>query len=277
MSITTTNFDALHNLLKTQGTGTFCDWIRVRGDNYITKYADLPVSALAGFDVAPHLRRALINYGNELLLSDVFNALRFGAVNLKTKKLFATRQAMYELCLTCLQFLEMENSANYHIRPISENIAWIIPDSKFRDNGTIDPNFKFQIYREVEEYFDDSMEDWENWLPWMSLSIAMKLKSWRSPKINCVKRAIFKLPLIHGIECEVYEPWIAGYPEELANLPLPVLYQCEKDAKTLDVISQLSSIGLKKVNDLRVFHTEAIQFANDVRGPHTVFYNKFNF
>ncbi|MCY4305775.1 MAG: hypothetical protein OXC62_13510, partial [Aestuariivita sp.] len=151
-----------------------------------------------------------------------------------------------------------------------------IPDSNFRDDGRLDDDFKLATNHLIAANFDQYLASWDCWLPWMSLSILMKLKSWRSPKLNCVRRALFKLPRVVGLGCDVFEPWSCRYPKILSELPIPALYQCERDKKTLDALHSLTDIGLKKVNDLRIFHPEAIRFAKDSRIPYKVLYNTFN-
>jgi len=268
--------EALLNLIRLHGSRAFRDWLRMRADASVTKYADLPCSMLAGFNVSTGLRNILLDNPNDVQIKQVFRIIRSGSGTLGTRRVWTGEKRKTELSLACLSFLEMENTTEYRARPISENIAWIIPDSNFRDDGRLDDDFKLVTNHLIAANFDQYLASWDCWLPWMSLSISVKLKSWRSPKLNCVRRALFKLPRVIGLDCDVFEPWSCRYPKILSELPMPALYQCERDKKTLDALHSLTDIGLKKVNDLRIFHPDAISFAKDARAPHKFLYNTFN-
>ena len=276
MDIKSVNYQSLIYLFQEEGSHTFRHWIKFRRNSDISAYTHLSCSALAGFDISEGLRKELLRLKDSLKIDDIFNLLKHGYTNNTNKRLWSTQTKRDDLCIACLRFLDMENLYRYNFRPLSDRIAWIIPDRKFCDDGRIDSDFERELELDLCNYFNQDLEDWRDWLPWMSLTTSTKLRKWRSNKLRCIERALIKLPNTLGITSDVYFPWNKEYPKNLAELPIPTLYQCEQDSKTLDVILSLTGIGLKKVNDLRIFHPRAIQFAKDFRTPHKEFYIKYN-
>ena len=236
----------------------------------------LHCSSLCGLQMSPKLRAMLLSLEKEITIAALRKTLTSEGGAKIGSALIANHQRI-ELENAYNKFRILGQNTTAIGRPDSKNIAWIVSDKHFKSDGKITHNASNIIHAEVKKYSDLVAHEWENWLPWMSLGIVVKLQTWRNPKLNCLRRALFKLS--KSIEEEISNanyPWEAYFSKNLSTLPMPSLYQFEPDNKTLDAISTLMSMGFQQVNHLRFLHPEAIQFAKDRKNPCKNFYKMLN-
>ena len=237
----------------------------------------LHCSSLCGLNISPKLRSILMGLPKDYTISQLLDELNLEREDGIGCDLKLTKRQKFAVSDAYDTFQLLGQNLTTTGRPSSDKLAWIISDDCFHTNGKLRHNYIQSIDSEIRKFNGLPVDDWRSWLPWISLGIEVRLRSWRSPKITCLRRALFKLSTNYDESgSDANYPWEVGYSKNLASLPIPVLYQYESDKKTLDGISILLDIGLKQINHLRILHPDAISFAKDRRSPCKVLYRKFN-
>ena len=163
-------------------------------------------------------------------------------------------------------------------RAASRKLAWIVPDAHLRNTRSkraLVQGRPLQVSDAVQRSVgldrDEGAEMLE-WLPWMSLGVATRLRGWRSPRINMLRRAMFKLAGDMDGDAAAFYPWEAAFGADTRLVPLMALYQYEPCPLMRDSVAVLRGLGLSTVDDLRCLHPAAVANAKTEGQPLLVLY-----
>lgn len=226
----------------------------------------LPATLLCGFPLVPRVRRALLELGEEVALSDVRQYLNGEASSGPLASVASTAFERQSLGEGYSRFLSATKDGRRSGRAMSEKLAWIIADSRLTSGMAIDSQ---TVDRIAQLGLDAQLgRDYQSWLPWMSLGMVNLFRRWRQPRIRTLRRAMFKLSA--GSEAAL--PWEAGYPLWQRRLPMQALYKHEPSRLIDEALAVLSSLGLTTINDLRCCHPDAVTAAKAKGRPLFVLY-----
>ena len=173
------------------------------------------------------------------------------------------RTQLIEICDR--YWLSMRES-NRPGRAKSAEIAWIVPD------GILDLESRV-IRRPIEieglEYWDrKACSHYYDWLPWLSLEVVNLIRNWKLPKINAVRRTIFKFFKLFDVNGGAKYPWECETDSDLVTTPMEALYQFEPVATLEKALYDLKVRGkLWSINDLRCLHPEAVGYMKRTDRP----------
>ena len=227
----------------------------------------LPATLLGGFRLVPRVRNALLELGEDVLLADVRKYLN-GAGG--PASLVSVAGTDYERDSLSDGYSRFISAAKDGRRPLggqrSENQLWIIADSQLTPKMKVNPRTVDKIAElELDAQLGD---DYQSWLPWMSLEMVNLLGRWQQPRIATIERAMFTLSArLSAGSAAVHHPWVAGYAKWKRQLPIQVLY-CQRPSRSLDdALAELSRLGLTSINDLRCWHPEAVSASKAEERP----------
>lgn len=229
----------------------------------------LPASSICGFPLVPRVRKRLLALGDKVSLSDLRKHIQAACI---TEPLASTATTIYEkksLIEAYLQFIATAEDGRCLGRARSQKLAWIIPNSHLTpamelDSPTVDKIAELGFVTQLGN-------DYQSWLPWMSLGIVNLFRRWRQPRIRTIRRAIFKL----SAEAEATFPCEPGHATWQRHLPMQALYRYEPSRLLEEALVAFSSLGLKSVNDLRCCHPNAVSASKAKGQPLFVLYRLF--
>ncbi len=225
----------------------------------------LPASAICGFQLVPRVRKRLLELGVRVSLSDLRKHIQAACA---TEPLASTATTIYEkesLIRAYSQFITTAEDGHRLGRAGSEKLAWIIPDSHLTPTMELDLPTVDKI---AELGFATQLgNDYQSWLPWVSLGIANLFRRWRQPRIRTIRRAIFKFKADANLPCELGR---TTWPQ---HLPMQALYRHEPSQLLKEALDAFANLGLKSVNDLRrCCHPDAVLASKAKERPLFVLY-----
>ena len=226
----------------------------------------LPAASICGFRLVPRVRKKLLALGDKVSISDLKNHIQAACI---TEPLASVATTIYEkrsLIEAYLHFTAAAKEGRRVGRARSEKLAWIIPDSRLTpamelDSPTVDRIAELGCVTQLGN-------DYQCWLPWMSLGITNLFRRWRQPRIRTIRRAMFKL----SVEAEANFPWEPGYATWQRNLPMHAIYRYEPSWLLEESLAAFSLLDLKSVNDLRCCHPDAVAASKAKGQPLFVLY-----
>ena len=215
----------------------------------------LPAASICGFKLFPRVRAALLGLGPDVRFVELRAFL--AAVSARTGIERAARtERERELVLDRYErFLEAASESARPGRAQSPKLAWIVPDAWLNLGYLVRRGLVEKVEREgaATGYL---RSDYHEWLPWMSLGIVNLLRRWRRPRVNAVRRSLFKLAVARA-GTGAY-PWEPAFPSAVRRLPMQTLYQYEPTDLLEGAIEAFVDLGLRSVNDLRCCHPDAV-------------------
>lgn len=212
----------------------------------------LPAALLSGFPLVPRVRSALRKLEEGISLVDVQRYLSGNGDSDLLKEVARTEYEKQSLADGYARFISTTEESCGLGRSKSEQLTWIIPNSRLTtemeiDSQTTDMIAKAGLYSQLGQ-------NYQSWLPWVSLGIVNLLRIWRQPRVRTLGRAMFKLS---GGGTAAH-PWDAGYVNWQLQLPMHTLYKYEPSPLVEGALSAFSNLGLTSINDLRCCHPEAV-------------------
>ena len=212
----------------------------------------LPASSICGFPLVPRVRRRLLALGDKVSILDLREHIQVLCI---TEPLASAATTIYEkesLIKAYLQFISTAEEGRCLGRARSKKLAWIIPNSNLTvamelDSPTVDRIAELGFVTQLGN-------DYQSWLPWMSLGIVNLFRRWRQPRIRTIRRAMFK----QSAESEATFPTEPSHATWQRHLPMQALYRHEPSRLLDEALAAFSSLGLKSVNDLRCCHPDAV-------------------
>ena len=227
----------------------------------------LPAASICGFSLVPRVRANLLATSKAVSLMDLVYYL-FDDDN-NNAALANVARTSYERQATIdglLAFLRALSDASKRGRASSTKIAWIVPQYSLTHGTRLKPIVARRIERhpEISSHLGD---DYQLWLPWMSLGIVNLLRRWRSPRISSIRRAVFKFVNDLSGNTVAEAPWEHTFPDSARRVPLQALFQYEPTNLVDGAINALTDLGFKSVGDLRICHPDAVAAAKHPRKP----------
>ena len=245
----------------------------------------LPSSLVCGFSLPPRLRKHLLKSANKISLYELhshFVKRPQIARDRRSISIYFIANSKYErnsLTEACVSFHDNMRKSRNIIRPDSDRLAWVIP-SNLLDAECHNDNSCFDDPRLVEILTSSTskeiMTECKEWLPWISLGIVTLVRRWRTPRINKIRRTIFKLAKYLDGESGAFFPWESNFDKNTAHIPIQALYQFETTKLMEDTISDLTTLGLLSINHLRFLHPDAVSLANHPKQPLLKLYTVLN-
>ena len=120
----------------------------------------------------------------------------------------------------------------------------------------------------------DPYEDPEilDWLPWMTLGVATRLRGWRSPRVSMLRRALFKLASDLDANAVAFYPWEPRFRADARRVPFSALFRYEPCQLMGDSLRALQGTGLMTVDDLRCLHPAGVALAKAEGQPMLMLY-----
>ena len=251
-------------------TGSEADGLRELPRDWKVQ-ARLRCGSICGLGLSPRLMKELVDLRNTSLL-ELFFFLRYGLVD-RGLSIAIRTDADREIARDAyVQFQELLLNCHRDGRALSGRIEWIIPSDYSNQPQEIDGRLVGLVASHFGRAFgQDIWEEmqkqvWE-WLPWMPLSVIRHLRMWRGPKINTLRRAVFKLSGdVEYIE-DAFYPWDPTLAQAIRLIPIQALYQYEPSSATLAAIHALRDCNLISINDLRCLHPDAVAAAKHQDQP----------
>ena len=123
----------------------------------------------------------------------------------------------------------------------SDRLAWIVPDGYLDSASRVTiTSDRDRLVTEIGREFGaiEIAADIFEWLPWTSLAIVACLRRWRSPRINGIRRALFKLVTDLDSAAAAFSPWEPEFNEDVRIIPVQALYQYEETKLMQDSLKQ---------------------------------------
>ena len=232
--------------------------------------AELPAASICGGALLPRVRAGLLELGGEMSIAGVHLFVAELAVDeprpsdTPLAEVARTDRARQSLVDGYFEFRAAAEASGRSGRAVSARLAWIVPDRCLTWTGRVAPELARQIERDAEL---QAFLGWEyqEWLPWISVGLVGALRKWRSPRLNAVRRAIFKAArkARGGDGFAGQYPWKRSFPPHLRRWPLQVLYQYEPTNLVHRAITEFLALGLHSLDDLRCCHPDAARAAKN--------------
>lgn len=245
----------------------------------------LPSSLVCGFALPARLRKHLLKSANHISFYELHTHFMKRPQIARDKRSISiyfianSKHERSSLTEACATFYNNMRISRHIIRPDSDKLAWIIP-SNLLDTEPQTGKSCFDDPKLVEiltsSASKDIMTECEEWLPWISLGIVTLLRRWRTPRINKVRRTIFKLAKYVDGGSGAFFPWESNFDKNTAHIPIQALYKFETTKLMEDTISDLTTLGLLSINHLRFFHPNAVSLANHPKQPLLKLYTVLN-
>ena len=245
----------------------------------------LPSSLVCGFALPPRLRKNLLKPSNKKSFYELYTHFVKRPQIARDKRSNSTyfiANSEYERSLlteACAAFHDNMRKSRNMIRPDSDKLAWVIPSNMLASEFHTGKRY-FDDLKLVEILTSSTSKDitteCEEWLPWISLGIVTLLRRWRTPRINAIRRTIFKLTKYVNGRAGAFYPWESNFDTNTGHIPIQALYQFETTKLMEDTISALSTLGLLSINHLRFLHPNAISLANNPKQPLLKLYTVLN-
>ena len=213
--------------------------------------ARMPAASVAGFKLVPRVRKALLDLPSEVSLSDLRECLANGEIGGPLASVASSDYELTSLADGYGRFVDAAEDGRRDGRVRSAKLAWIVPDARLTENLELDP-LALDTIREVGIVADIG-NDYNSWLPWVSLGMINLLRRWRQPRLRTIRRAMFKL--CSGPERSL--PWEAGYATWERQIPMQALYMYEPTPLLDGALAAFGDLELTSVNDLRCCHPDA--------------------
>lgn len=219
----------------------------------------LPCGSLAGADLSPRVRTALLALSDVCLLDLHVFLCGWGGQRDVLSRVIRTSREWRDTSAAYRRFYHSLTRSRRNRRLSSRTVSWIIPDDY--DSEPIPPILESCGVQSIES---DALGDW---LPWVSLSVVSCLRRWRRPLIGALRRAIFKLAADFDPDGNARYPWEPAFKRETGFIPIEALYQYEPSPLTLKGIRTLSALGPTSVDDLRFLHPDSVAAAKRTDEP----------
>ena len=213
--------------------------------------ARMPAASVAGFKLVPRVRTALLDLPSEVSLSDLRESLANGEMGGPLASVASSDYELGSLADGYFRFVDAAEDGRRDGRARSAKLAWIVPDERLTENLELDP-LALDTIRELGIGADIG-NDYNSWLPWVSLGMINLLRRWRQPRLRTVRRAMFKL--CSGPERSF--PWEAGYATWERQIPMQALYMYEPTPLLDGALAAFGDLELTSINDLRCCHPDA--------------------
>ena len=236
----------------------------------------LRCASLCGFGLRPRVTNGLLTLRDVTLL-ELYLYLHGRARHAGLNNVIHTEYEYNTVVAAYIDFYKLLLVSSRNERSPSEKLAWIVPDDYLKSSSRIRRSRATRILSGITQSFEDPLSvgsDMKEWLPWMSLSIVNCLRLWRSPRINSLRRAIFKLAADLDNRTNSFYPWTSECPREVRKVPIRALYQYEPTSLTLGTLRVFEDLGLTSVNDLRCLHPDAVASAKMNGRPLTKLYQR---
>ena len=230
----------------------------------------LPSSLVCGFTLPPRLRKNLLKSSNKISFYELYTHFVKRPQIARDKRsisIYFIASSEYErnlLTEACTTFRDNMRKSRNMIRPDSDKLAWIIPSNLLAPEAHTGKRY-FDDPKLIEILTSGTSKDitteYEEWLPWISLGIVTLLRRWRTPRINAIRRTIFKLAKYVNGGSGAFYPWESNFDTNTGHIPIQALYQFETTKLMEDTISDLTTLGLFSINHLRFLHPNAISLA----------------
>ena len=231
----------------------------------------LSCGSICGFSLLPRITKGLLEL-REVSLLELYFYLEHRIRNSGLADILKTDHDRQVVKTAYVQFHDLLLRSRRDGRISANRLEWIIPRDYTNDCNDVDPSHALSIRRHLEHSFGSraltriSSDLWE-WLPWMPLTLVKHLRTWRSPRINAIHRALFKLAGDMDRSANAFYPWEPEFTAEARSIPIQALYQYEPSSLTIGGISALRDCGLTSINDLRCLHPNAVAAAKNPDQP----------
>jgi len=235
----------------------------------------LPCASICGFSLPPKLKSSLCEVSGNISVLDLFLHLRGDSTDAELTRVLNTEFKEKQAKRAYLKLYENLLHSRRTGRPISDKLAWIVPD-RFLDKKS---RLIEEHTSEIEEYLSSSLgrqwrsvqESYGDWLPYISLGVANLIRRWRSPRINSLRRAMFRLAKDFDPGNDSTFPWERGFNNNIRRIPIQSLYQYEPNNLTAEAVKRLNELGFIVINDLRCLHPDAVHTISNRVGRETLF------
>ncbi|MYA66944.1 MAG: hypothetical protein F4Y22_06710, partial [Gammaproteobacteria bacterium] len=112
----------------------------------------LHCSSLCGLKMAPKLRNALMSATKELTIPCLLEELLSNGTGSRGNKFNLTSRQRLEVERAYNAFNTLRQDSTANGRPLTDRLAWIIPDKHFHKNGSIRRDIHHEIYTEIKKY-----------------------------------------------------------------------------------------------------------------------------
>ena len=237
----------------------------------------LRCASICGFSLPPRIIAGLLAC-DEVTALDLYLYLRGRHRDTGLVNVVRTQYEHDAVTRAYARFYEMLMAPRMYRRSASEKLAWIVPDTHVRhtDSAKVTRGVgRVEVLNAVRESVGvDPYDDREilEWLPWMSLGVATRLRGWRSARISMLRRALFKLAGDLNAGTAGFYPWEPEFSPDARGAPLCTLYQYEACQLMRNSIDALHATGLTSVDDLRCLHPEAVAVAKAQGQPLLILY-----
>lgn len=223
----------------------------------------LSCASLCGYDIPPYVARNLLDLRHVSLL-ELYLYLQRPTGHSPLATAINTHHRRERVTAAYCAFSGVLSASRPVGRAHSKKLAWIIPEDYLSSGRRLRKSHIPKLITGIVHAFDDPRhagKDIVAWLPWLSLSMANNLRRWRSPRINAVRRTMFKLAAALAAGTNSFYPWSSNYPKELSQLPIYALCQYETSRLTVATVRTLDHLGLTTIADLRCLHPDAVTCA----------------
>ena len=237
----------------------------------------LPCALLCGYDIPPYVANHLRNLRNVSLM-ELYLHLQGVKPHVGLEAAINTQHRRDAITAAYCGFYKVLAADRRSARGHSRKIAWIMPDSYLTSDGLLRKSHMVKMISSIVYSFDTPNQigaDVAAWLPWTSLSMVSHLRRWRTPRINAIRRALFKVAASIDTGTESYYPWSPGYSPDLARIPIFALCAYESSSLTVSTVRTLDTLGLTMLGDLRCFHPDAVVCAKLREEPLLKLYRLF--
>ena len=237
----------------------------------------LKCASVCGFPLPPRVIEGLLECDDVTALG-LYLYLRGSHRNTRLAQVVRTKYEHDAVTGAYVRFYTMVVARRRHRRSASAKLAWIVPDTHVRhaDPARVTRGVRrVEFARAVQQSVRlDPYDDGEilEWLPWMSLGVATRLRGWRSPRMSMLRRALFKLAGDLDSSAAAFYPWEPTLSPEARAAPLCALYQYEPCRLMRDSVDTLHEMGLTSVDDLRCLHPGAVSAAKAQGQPLLMLY-----
>lgn len=242
----------------------------------------LPCASLCGFRIPPRISRSLMNEGRTLSLLDLYLALTNQSDDGALDRLVRTQHETSELRRSYLNFYE-QLLQRRRGRQESDTIAWILPNAYLMDGDRIASNWQAEIESQLSRHLGSKEwtrfgSEYQAWLPYLSLGNINLMRRWRTPRLNAIRRAIFRLSQTMQEDCDAHYPWEPTFSRATAAVPIQALWQFEPVKPVHGAIATLHEFGFTQIRDLKCLHPDAVKLAKRASARQALlqFYRELN-
>ena len=211
----------------------------------------MPAASVAGFKLVPRVRTALLDLPAQVSLAIVRESLTNGEMVGPLSSVANSHYELRSLADGYCQFVDAAERGQRDGRVKSSKLAWVVPDARLTESLELD-SLAVDTIGELGIGADIG-NDYNSWLPWVSLGMINLLRRWRQPRLRTIRRAMFKL--CSGPERSF--PWEAGYATWERHIPMQALYMHEPTPLLDGALTAFRNLELTSINDLRCCHPDA--------------------